>query len=886
MKKRLDIKTEKIRNKKAYFFSLDALIALAIIVSIVLLVNPISRRHESKIDLQEDIISVLSSIKIGELDSVYAKQLISEGKIINLNQSILEQIGEFYAAESPETNLLAQDFLNSIDIGDNSGIWFNNELIASKNSSPIENASRIWTSRQIISGIEKGENVKGYSARAFLSRASRIKYFYFGGYVGDGNITSAMSYSGVLKSVEIEATFNKDFDLYVNDNLINHYASSDVLTPIKINLTSYISYFNPGTNYLGFRANNLYTAGGFIKIVYDDSDPFSLPTRHSFPGIEGVINIYDSFYIPSTPDSMEVFLHYKSDYNLFLKIGSSFVLNELNHGEITKTIPDSELRSLLDYQSLGGKTIPVRLGLSELGEIVRRGNADVVLITDLSGSMNFRMNSDNSGTSRNCSNPNLYDSSTSRISLAKCLDKQVVDIILNASGNRLALSAFYGDENEPYKGRVYEEALTQNSDYLKSRINLYQPQGGTCICCSINDAYKILNTQSNSSRIKFIIVMSDGIPTHTCQAASGCEGTRTGLQSDEGLWLGWGAGCYGGLDDCNVNDCECASQNANWSSCRAYNNLNATVYSIGFGPVSTCWMANKTLRAIAQCGHGKYYTSDNATILQEFYSQISQEILHLSYIEQISEIIGLLNKTILYPDSYISFSYNKTLPYGLAITLETDEFGNTISQGALDIPSDSEVLEANAISYSGPRWTDNVSIYNSTLWKQIFNLQDYGSDYIVLGDPYVINIPIENIAKGSNLVKISTSIGPGNYSGGSPSDKIIYSLLKEVASYSPIVSRAQGCIWNIEFEDGTTSQMRLPETYTGNDECYYTNAVVSYDPNDAINSAIYNLFLILDLNKNNKIETKFSEQNLVIDSIEISGIPFTWSSEVQARVWR
>ena len=49
--------------------------------------------------------------------------------------------------------------------------------------------------------------------------------------------------------------------------------------------------------------------------------------------------------------------------------------------------------------------------------------------------------------------------------------------------------------------------------------------------------------------------------------------------------------------------------------------------------------------------------------------------------------------------------------------------------------------------------------------------------------------------------------------------------------------------------------------------------------------AVYKLLRILDLNLNNKIETKLSENNLQISPNEIEGIPFTWSTEVQVRIW-
>src|SRR3989344_5222382 len=84
-------------NKKAYFFSLDAFIALVIILGVVLVVKPTIQNESPQINLQEDLVEVLSNLKIGEIDNPYAQQLISDGKIVNLNQSVLEQIGEFYA---------------------------------------------------------------------------------------------------------------------------------------------------------------------------------------------------------------------------------------------------------------------------------------------------------------------------------------------------------------------------------------------------------------------------------------------------------------------------------------------------------------------------------------------------------------------------------------------------------------------------------------------------------------------------------------------------------------------------------------------------------------------------------------------------------------------
>jgi hypothetical protein len=874
----------KILERKGYYYSLDALIAVIVIFAILFVIKPVSKQKSAQVNLQEDTIIVLSSLKMKEIDNEYAQKLLAEGNASE-NLTILEQIAEFHAKGRPEAQELANNILANLTPGENIGIWFNNELVASYNSSSFEEAEQVWTARQMVSGIEKPEegDIRGYSARAFLTRASQIDYFYFGGYVGDGNISLLIDYNGTLKSASMEIAINKDFDLYVNDNFEGHYEkTTSLFSPQSYDIPT--QNFQPGENIIELVGSDLYIAGGYVKVNYNDST-FTYKTKKFFPGIEGRINIYDSFYSPGNITEMRVFLHYSSPYTLFLNIGNTTVYEDT--GDKSYTLTNAELDSMLDYEELSKKTIPLRLGLYEIQNISRQGNADVVLITDLSGSMNNRMDSDANGVERDCDDPNLYEQDTQRLSLAKCLDKMVVEMILNVAGNKLALSAFYGDITNPYKGRVYYEDLTNDPAYLKSKIDAYAPQGGTCICCSENNAYNILNEQSNESRQKFVIVMSDGIPTHTCQAASGCEGTRDGTKNKEGLWLGWGAGCYGGLDDCSVNDCECASQNANWSSCRLRNDLGATVYAVGFGPVASCWMANKTLRNIADCGNGDYYSSQDPDKLKEIYEDIASEILSLSYIEQVSNITGEFNETTLYPDSYIYYDYDYENPFGLIITSESDEFGNEISEGNFTIPPNSEAVEVIAVSYSGPRWTDKVRIYNSSgTWEDVFDLASYGSDYLTLGDPYFVNLPIEKIKEGENKVKITTGTSPLNSSGGSVSDKVIFTIIKQALGYSPIKASASGCIWTIEFFDFTNISISVPQNYSDSRYCYYTSDNIAYNENNALDYAVYDLLRSLDFDSDNRIDSKFSEQDLNIDTSEIAGIPYTHYSEVQVRVWR
>ncbi len=865
-------------KKKAIFFSIDALIAIGIIFAVVLLAYPLVSNASQKSELHNDILTTFSTIKISELDSSYAQSLIADGSIKNLNNSVLEQIGEFYATDTEKAKLLAESLLYSISPKENIGIWFGTTLIAARNMTPYESANNIEAARQIISGIEGGKDITGYSARAYLSSSLQSDYFYFGGYIGDGNISANINYNGTISSLGAEIAINEDFDLYINGIYSGNYTKpATELTPKKYSFP--VENMHPGSNIIEFNPINsekLRITGGFIKIEYDKFPEYDKPERRYISGVSGIINIYSGFHIPDTLESMDINLHFKSPYKMFVKIGDTTVFENFSASETTVQITDAHLATILNYSELSNTTSPLRLGLYAA---TRAGNADVVIITDMSESMIDRLNSDINGVNRSCTDPHLYDLDSNKMSLAKCLDKMVVDTILEIPGNRVGMVAFYGDEGTPWKGRVVYDTLSSNSTYLNSRIDTYNPQGGTCICCGINSAYKMLNEMSNPNKRKYIIVMSDGIPTHTCQAASGCTGERTGLPSEEGLWLGSSSGCFGGTDDCNVNDCNCAVTNTNWSACRANKDLNATLYSIGFGDIASCSLANYTLQSVAECGKGEYFTSNNATILEEFYTNISEDIISMSYVEQIANATGNFTNTMLYPDSYIEMEYKKEVsPFGLIATTES-QFVNATT-GLFSIPENSSLVRATVISYSGPKWTAMVNLNGDI----IYNASKYNYDLTLVGDPYAIRLP-NSLIQENNFVEVWRGTTATNITEGSIHNKIIYTILKNASSYSPICARASGCVWNIEFDDGTNSTINAPAEYSGAENCYYTSTSISYNENDAFQTAAYNLLRKLDLDSDSKVDIKFNEQSLAISSSQLKGIPYLWSTEVEVRKW-
>ncbi|MFC1768669.1 hypothetical protein ACFLZX_02800 [Nanoarchaeota archaeon] len=889
--------------KKGIFFSLDALIATFLILTVVILMSMFYTSTDvttQPVYFSSDLVNVLSTLELREIDDPYIVNLLVSNNVTDFNRSVLEQIFRFQVEGKSG---IASDLANRTIGGYvpdyySMGIWNEDDNIYLEGNL---SSRQLISSKQLITGLEKDKVIEGYSSRAYLSNINENSdsvFTYFGGYEGDGIITKKVILPDDISSINgiyLELSAPSDFDLYINGQYAGNYSPNPVPRASEFFVdSSFFSLVNEGENDFRFVFNGTYkyVGGGYIKVDYTSSEILDNygSQRYYFPGIAGLINVYSSFWVPGSINTMNLYLHYDSNYSLFLTIGNTTVFNETLEGDNIVTLSDTQLSSLLDYIDLSNSNVPLRLGTSEFSSEIQGGNADVILITDISASMDYEMDTEDSGIERDCDDPLLFDSSTKRISVAKCLDKEFIGSILNNSGNRVGLSAFYGDEKQPFKGRVYEEGLTNDIGYLSNAVDAYTVAGGTCICCAINDAYKILEEQSDDSRLKFVVVMSDGIPTHTCQAASGCTGERTGLPNKEGLWLGWGAGCYGDIDDCEVNDCMCARTNANWSSCRLREDMGATVYSIGFGPVSSCSMANDTLQDIATCGGGEYYSSDNASVLSTYYQNISEEIRSYTYERQVAVVSDGIGESILYPESYIEILYDPISPpyeYGsIPITIVTDRFGNEVSQGEFEIPLGSVVYDAKVTSFSGDAWTDRGIINGDTF----FNLSDFGENYQRLGDPYMLVIPTDQVQEGINIVEVGTGISVSNSTLASPDNRVIYKIGVDLeVNYTSVFNEASGCNWQLGFEDGTNSTLTLPFDYLGSSECVFnsgTNCDVDYN-GDAVNNAICTLFDQLDFDGDGLLFVKFESSDVTIDTISVGKIPYMWGpSTVEVRVWK
>jgi len=1011
----------KLKNK-GYTILLDALVAFIFVLIVTTAILSIEYSRTARTES-------------GEFTRLH---YVSEDALDVLNRKgILDEISTLWAENSTpgspqmvNASNLTREYLEKI-LPDKVGykLIIEGDEVVNSSGNPDrvteERASTKTHSTRLLVGYGRGLPTRGLVARASLSNIrekTTSRFAYFGGFVGQGNISREMFLPDniTIQKIYVEMNVGDGFDLYINNNLCQNFPAPvavNMSANIKQDISACSGLLNPGEvntfqiNFTGGNISRQYVGGGFIEVEYNtsemDTSPETGTMRFYFPKINGLINYYSSFYVPGWVDQMLLNVSFRNNFTTFMYIGDKLIFR-VNGSNSTQTITNTstQLLSLLSSSAVSEKTVPIRIGTGGISYNVTRGvgNADVILITDLSGSMRWRIGYSDSttGVQRNCDDPQLYDDDTRRISLAKCLDKDFVDIILNTTGNKVGLVGFTTSAN------TYHD-LSDNKTSLINHINSYSdwPSGGTCVCCAINRAYDLLNqpsggvevsltppvesphnypnnydhtwivsgpsnatkmrvhfteidvergydyvyiydendsliasytntgwwpgnprfnvwtpwvdgniikirltsdssvrrwgfkadryeyvsTTSASDRKKYIIVMTDGITGFHCGGCSytapcNCGGscTNTGGVYD----------CNGNPSDCTGSQCDTAINDAICSSERAHSDLNATVYSIGFGPVSTgCPNANRTLRGIADCGNGSYYGSQNASELADIYSGIASEIVNASYYSQTITLTGgvtanVTNATLYgYPESYIEFTYTpiNTSYYGrISITEKSDRFNDPINcVGHVLIPEGVNVSEMKVTSYSAEFWTDYLSLNNSKTFIEPYKLwsQYPGIPYISLGDPYIVNIPDPEVvikAGEYNNITIETGNSETERTNCSADDRAIYTMrIKSLTGYGNVYPSSEGCIWDIEFEDGSfMNDTAIPITYTGGNNCSYTSSLIGGYEDDAINDAIYRLLSGLDLDNNGKIDIVFDPAAVEFKTTGTGGVRSLW----------
>jgi len=365
-----------------------------------------------------------------------------------------------------------------------------------------------------------------------------------------------------------------------------------------------------------------------------------------------------------------------------------------------------------------------------------------------------------------------------------------------------------------------------------------------------------------SDRNKFIVVMSDGVANYRCD--DDCEGTSTSGELQPGCML-----------QCTGDACDCPINNAIWSAERVHTNLSTTLHSVGFGPVTECENGEYALQQIADVGNGSYCASTNATQLQECYVQFANFILEASIRSQIVNITGSATVSTLSPESYLEYTYTPNVPeleYGeITLTYDTERFNDNVTcTGSFYIPEDVSVIDAKATSYSSEHWTDYLEV-NSI---EGYELADYGGDYFDYGDPFVVYMDPANIVPGqSNNVLIGTGDSPSNDTGCSEDNRAILTIkMSGSVGYGDVYTLAEGCNWDIDFEDGSSVQMPIPSSYTGSASCTYKSGNINVTEDDALNDAVYRVLQKLDLDDNGKLDILFDPNQVELDSSRVGGV--------------
>ena len=155
-----------MHKKRGYFFTLDASLAIFVIVIGVFLLSTFRLDQPEPLQIEflsGDLIDFLSKTKIEDLNDPYAGiggQLWTEGKINDKDNSLLQQIGEFYYINDTDTADLFVKQVSEVAVPPqfNYELRINGDIVYPKIQSTEHLASRgnstlLLTSKKITFGL-------------------------------------------------------------------------------------------------------------------------------------------------------------------------------------------------------------------------------------------------------------------------------------------------------------------------------------------------------------------------------------------------------------------------------------------------------------------------------------------------------------------------------------------------------------------------------------------------------------------------------------------------------------------------------------------------------------------------------------------------------------
>ena len=892
--------------RKGFLLTIDALLASMLFLTALFLLFSTQVTVDDTFYAQraaQDVIASLNTITLEEYSQYYPQALdITDNTTLTGNDSLLYSLSLLYVTADPRLAPLAASLENHIP----EHLWLRLELrtglgttsLYEQTPPTLERSQSV--ARQQITGIDEGQPVAGSSSTAYLTRLrdkQTRSFTYFGGFVGQGEITVQLELpadiDGRMLSLAAELDVPQTFELQTNGNSCGSYDPVQPVTvPDAFNLSSCIPYIVPGTNFftLSFAdMTNASVQGGFIRATYTTdtftTNPDLTTTVYRFPEIEGVVNLYDAFTAPAPIDDIQVYLHYNNPdptVRAYLALGELVVYESNATGDVSVTLTSQDLIDAgVDYRRFDNTTVPLRFAaFNAATETVLGGNADVVLVTDYSASMMKSISSWDQGdvqggqsAVRACDNRIYGNPNIRRTHLARCLDKEVLEILFDTPGNRLWPVHYVNNQVYWYNNPEDSEAL---GGFFETFTSVFPQQGSgkTCMSCALAQAHEIFAAQP-SDRPKFVILMSDGLPTH-CSGA-GCEAglsTQFGTEYCTGLCDVSGQNCNQFANLCVDNSCLPAMNDAYYAAQRLVDDFGAQIYTIGFGPMTDCSRAMETMQELATIGSGTYQHSTDTEELRLIYQNISQEIMtQLAQVSQTVIIPGGVAESTLYGDSTITINHQPALddvrPNEIEITRQTAPFG--MCNPTLDLPQGVRFREANILSYSGPHWTD-LAVVNG---EEAFNLSQFFVNYSRLGDPFVVGVPVQYL-DSTTAIQVRTGDSIDEPTGCSDANSMVYTVfVPSSTARTTVLEDAEGCTWTIENEEGFQT-VTIPSDYTGSNVCSYTQSVIDYDPQDSMQVAVYQLLQSLDFEDDGVIFLSLEAEDLEIIVNRVASVPYLW----------
>jgi len=644
------------------------------------------------------------------------------------------------------------------------------------------------------------------NVRTFTSNSTAyVSNLYFGGFEGNGRITKSINIPGAVSQMKLRTISGADFDLYFNDQLCNDsFLTTDQIDSWDISSCSHLVADGDNEISMDFRTPDLfrkYIAGGYLTIVHE-SEPSDTITE--LPLIDGTINYFSSFDTSGNQPvqiNLDYWVGFLNGTDIYVAVGDDIIYQDSvsdHDWSGTVTVPTTSLRSGMN---------PIKIGVNSAQSTSKTIDipipVDVVLITDVSGSMEWNLSVPYGqnippGVRKDCTHPTLYDGDTEKLSLAKCFGKEFVDIVLSKyRQNRVGLVSFSNEVTTWFN-------VTSNQASLELQIEQYEPLEATCVSCAIERAREIL---ADSPREKAMVIMTDGV-ANACIGQGFCG---EGPAQDEARAQGQLAADEG-----------------------------ISLYTIAFGDGAD----STILRDIAAFDNITHFgQGTNSTEIQAIYHDFANSIAQ-SHAIKTKHVQGARDEHEV-PSILRGISIDTVVPAttGNKVMVRKD-IG---CPGIFDLP-DQTISSAHLLSWAGTLWTQSVELNNN----YIFDLNSYSSVYLFIGDPFIINLPVAMLENHNTITPTFSDVEKENVVCGESTIQYVMDVPDNSFTH------AMGCHWLVQFPQNR-KEFTIPPDYIGDRYCEYTPDNIKFEGDDVFQYSVGTLFTGLDYNNDGRVDDTLDE---------------------------